>query len=234
MNLFPASPAGGVPSYLDEVRSTDKRLRYDHFAIADATRPGGRNPLINATDTGSSFGVDDGSYFVQNSNSATTGACIYAWSGDEFPPQADAFFITKLRVIDNANIRYFAGWSVKSQNDFNDTDTIADDSVGFQFSTNRGDSNWQLITNNGGTQTTTDSGLAFSTSQIYIMEIEFLGLGTSVRFRISDQNFNVLMGDTTVTSNLPAVTSDLSPISSLQTLATAAKTCRFYWRESWY
>jgi len=234
MNLFPASPAGGVPSYLDEVRSTDKRLRYDHFAIADATRPGGRNPLINATDTGSSFGVDDGSYFVQNSNSATTGACIYAWSGDEFPPQADAFFITKLRVIDNANIRYFAGWSVKSQNDFNDTDTIADDSVGFQFSTNRGDSNWQLITNNGGTQTTTDSGLAFSNSQIYIMEIEFTSLGTSVRFRISDENFNILMNDTFVTSNLPAAnTSGLAIQQGIMPLSGDVS-WRFYYHQVWY
>jgi len=236
MKLFPSNPTGGIPSYLAEVRSKEKSMKFRHFAIADAMKPGGFYPVPVAQDASSSYNADsDGIYFEQASGTSINNtAVIYISAFEEIAPNFEPLWTSKFRVLDNSDIRFFFGLTTQAGNTINANDTIAGDSVGFQFSSSRGDSNWQLITNNGGTQTTTDSGLAFSTSQIYIMEIEWSGVGTSVRFRISDQNFNVLMGDTTVTSNLPAVTSDLSPISSLQTLATAAKTSRFYWSEIWY
>ena len=233
MNLFPASPAGGMPSYLDEVRSPDKRLRFYHRAVADTAKPGGRSPTCISIDVGSAVGVDNGAYFEQTGN-AFPGAVIFSTSGHQYPPHANPFFITKLRVVDSTDIRYFVGWTTLNHVAFNGNDTLTDDAVGFQFSTNRSDTNWQLITNDGGTQTTTDSGLAFSTSQIYIMEIEFSSLGTSVRFRISHENFDICMSDTVVTSNLPTASSDMSPLSGIQTLAAAGKTRRYYWEEVWY
>tara|TARA_R110000824_G_scaffold86885_1_gene214576 strand:+ start:216 stop:848 length:633 start_codon:yes stop_codon:yes gene_type:complete len=209
---------------------------YRNFAIADASRPGGFYPVCITYDGSSSYNADsDGLYFEQASGTSIgNDASIRGATKEELYPQFDPLWISKFRIMDNTDIRVFAGMTTESYNAINDNDTIGGDAVGFQFSSSRGDTTWQLITNNGGTQTTTDSGLAFVTSQIYIVEMEWSGVGTSVRFRISDQNFNALMQDTVVTSNLPAVTSDLSPLNSLQTLATAAKTCRFYWRESWY
>ena len=232
MNLFPASPAGGMPSYLDEVRSPDKRLRFYHRAVADTAKPGGRFPTSISIDVGSAVGVDNGAYFEQTGN-AFPGAVIFSTSGHQYPPHANPFFITKLRVVDSTDIRYFVGWTTLNHVAFNGNDTLTDDAVGFQFSTNRSDTNWQLITNDGGTQTTTDSGLAFSTSQIYIMEIEFSSLGTSVRFRISDENFTVLMDDTTITANLPSVSSALVIQQGLMPLATG-KSWRFYYHQVWY
>lgn len=235
MNLFPASPAGGVPSYLDEVRSTDKRLRMYHRPIGDTTRPSGLYPVLAIVDQGSSIGYDTGEpYFDQNSASTYTGAIIYAATGGEHSTKSDMFTVQKFKVLDNTNIRYFWGWTSEYVYDINDNDTIAsDDSVGFQFSTNRGDTNWQLITNNAGTQTTTDSGVAFSTGQIYIMEIEFLGEGTSVRFRISDENFNVLMNDTVVTSNIPTDGSEMNLVRGIMPLSGDVS-WRFYWSQVWY
>ena len=234
MKLFPSNPAEGTPSYLDEVRSPDKRLRMRYFAGPSGGATG-FYPVAVSYDASSSTGADNGLYFEQltgtiSGNDAGVRIAVF----EEIPPFADSLYIVKFRIMDNTDIRAFVGWTTESYNAINDNDTIGGDAVGFQFSSSRGDTTWQLITNNGGTQTTTDSGLAFVTSQIYIVEMEWSGVGTSVRFRISDQNFNALMQDTVVTSNLPAVTSDLSPLNSLQTLATAAKTCRFYWRESWY
>ena len=238
MKLFPSNPTGGIPSYLTKsrVRSKEKTLIFRNHAIADASRPGGFYPVIVAQDASSSYNADsDGFYFEQASGTTinNTAAC-YLSAYEELYPQFDPLWTSKFRVMDNTDIRVFFGMTTAMGNTINANDTIAQDAVGFQFSSSRGDTTWQLITNNAGTQTTTDSGLAFSTGQIYIVEMEWSGVGTSVRFRISDENFNVLMNDTVVTSNLPAVTSDLSPITSLQTLATAAKTCRFYWMESWY
>jgi len=232
MNLFPASPAGGVPSYLDEVRSPDKRLRMYHRPVGDINAPGGRYPTAGATDEGSSLGYDTGEpYFEQNSTSLTNGAAISG--GVLFSSKADPLALQKFKVLDNTNIRYFFGFCALNWINFNDNDTITDDAVGFQFSTNRGDTNWQLITNNGGTQTTTDSGLAFSNSQIYVMEIELLGVGTSVRFRISDENFNVLMNDTFITSNLPTDGSDLYIDKGIMPLSGDVS-WRFYWTQGWY
>ena len=236
MNLFPSNPAEGIPSYLDEVRSPDKRLRMRYFASGDPNQLGTFYPIALLQDsTASTIGADNGFYAEQYTNTSSgNDAAIRMTAFEEIPPFADSLFIAKYRVLDNTDIRVFVGWSTLAFNQVNDNDTITDDAVGFQFSSSRGDTNWQLITNDGGTQTTTNSGLAFSTSQIYIMEIEFTGVGTSVRFRISDENFNVLMNDTVVTSNLPTASSDLSPLLGIQTLTTAAKTCRFYFTEVWY
>ena len=238
MKLFPSNPTGGIPSYRTKtrLRSKEKTLIFRNHAIADAGRPAGFYPVMTAYDGSSSYNADsDGLYFEQSSGTSIGNeATLYNTTKEELYPQYDPLWISKFRIMDNTDIRIFAGMTTESHNAVCDNDTIGGDAVGFQFSTNRGDTNWQLVTNNGGTQTTTNSGLAFVTSQIYIMEMEWSGVGTSVRFRISDQNFNALMQDTVVTSNLPAVTSDLSPMNALHTLATAAKTCRFYWRESWY
>ena len=236
MKLFPSNPTGGIPSYLAEVRSKEKTLALRNAAIADATRPGGYYPVMSAYDASSSYNADSAGLYFEQVSGTTIGndVALYQSPLEELAPNYDPLFITKFKVLDNTDIRIFVGMTTEAYNAVNDNDTIGGDAVGFQFSTNRSDTNWQLITNDGGTQTTTDSGLAFSTSQVYITEMEFSGVGTSVRFRISDENFNPLMGDTTVTSNIPDVASDLSPMNSLQTLATAAKTSRFYWRESWF
>ena len=192
-------------------------------------------PVSTFIDKSSSIGEDKGTYFEQlTDTSSGKDATLRLTSFEEVPPFADSLYILKHRVLDNTDIRVFAGWSTESYNAVNDNDTIADDAVGFQFSSSRGDTNWQLITNDGGTQTTTDSGCPFQTSLIYIMEIEFSSLGTSVRFRISHENFDICMGDTVVTSNLPTASSDMSPLSGIQTLAAAAKTRRYYWEEVWY
>ena len=234
MNLFPASPAGGIPSYLDEVRSPDKRLRMYHRPIGETSVPGGLYPVLATQDSSSAVGIDTGDpYFEQVTTNLTSGATIYAGSKGEYSPLADPLAVQKFRVMDNANIRYFFGWCALNQTSFNDNDTITDDAVGFQFSTNRGDTNWQLITNDGGTQTTTDSGLAFSNSQVYVMEIEFSGVGTSVRFRISDENFNVLMNDTFITSNVPTNGTDLYLQRGSMPLSGEVS-WRFYWSQVWY
>jgi len=39
-------------------------------------------------------------------------------------------------------------------------DTHTQDAIGFQFSTARGDTNWMFLTNDGGSQTITDTGVA--------------------------------------------------------------------------
>ena len=236
MKLFPSNPAEGIPSYLDEVRSPQKRLRMRNFAGGDPANVNGFYPTAIVADSSSSVGADNGLYLEQGTSAfANQDAGVRLSAFEEVPPFADSVYIAKFRIMDNTDIRAFVGWSVRDYYDINDNDTIAGDAVGFQFSSSRGDTTWQLITNNGGTQTTTNSGLAFSTSQIYILEIEFSSLGTSVRFRISGENSNVLMSDTVVTSNLPAVTSDLSPLTGIQNLASlAVKTSRWYWQEVWY
>ena len=235
MKLFPSNPAEGTPSYLDEVRSPDKRLRMRYFAGPSGGATG-FYPVAVSYDASSSTGADNGLYFEQltgtiSGNDAGVRIAVF----EEIPPFADSLYIVKFRIMDNTDIRAFVGWTTESYTEINDNDTIGGDAVGFQFSSSRGDTNWQLITNDFGmAQTTTDSGLAFSTNQIYIVEMEFTSLGESVRFRISDENFNVLMNDTIVTSNLPTASSDVSPSFGIQTLTTAAKTSRFYWQEVWY
>ena len=114
MKLFPSNPAEGIPSYLAKVRSPEKRLRMRHHAGGKAISINGFYPTASAYDSSSSIGEDRGTYFEQVSgttigNDAGSRLVVF----EEVPPFADSLYILKHRVLDNTDIRVFAGWSTE-------------------------------------------------------------------------------------------------------------------------
>ena len=93
-----------------------------------------------------------------------------------------------------------------------------------QFSTARGDTNWQFHTRPvTGPDTLIDSGVAVAADTVYSIEIE--QTADYARFTLYD-NALVVLADKVSTTNLPSL--DFRWFSGLRTLAAAAKKMRHY------
>jgi hypothetical protein len=106
--------------------------------------------------------------------------------------------------------KHFIGLSVE------DPDTVmvaADDPtatyIGFQFSSARGDTTWQLVHNiNGGTQTIVDTLITASAGAVLYFEFEYL-TASSVKFSIKSSTY---------TTTLYTLTTTVQPASSVEWL----------------
>jgi hypothetical protein len=157
----------------------------------------------SATDVSSARDVSaDGIGFKQSSAASASTGGVYHW-----PIQAffDTGWLPKVRVkvkLDTvATVRYFFGLSSD-----NGANTVADDDpatyqCGFQFSTARGDSNWQLALDDNGTQVLTDTGLAAATGVLWF-EVDITAAG-SCKFTIQN-GVGVELYSATISANVPS------------------------------
>ena len=93
------------------------------------------------------------------------------------------------------------------------------------------DTNFQFVRSAASSVTSTDTSVAPATDVIYQLEQEFSSDGTSLRGRLTNVGTgSVLWADTTVTDNLPAVTTEMSPLIAAK---NGTNTFRFYKHEVW-
>lgn len=134
-------------------------------------------------------------------------------NGGLFIEQANSLEMTQGRLLPRLNIkgslsvltdiRHFAGLT-------DDTAVVTSDApaanyVGFQFSSPRGDTNWQLIYDNATGQTIVDTGIAVAADTVLYFDIKYL-TSTSVRFSIYDNTYTNVLYTTTVTVPVAAAT----------------------------
>jgi hypothetical protein len=190
------------------------------------------------------FARDDGILdFEESINSpgarVTTAAGAYCLIGTDAGLNSDAGFrstthrvndtnnLAKLLIeggmFDTTDIRAFFGFTGGATI----ATTMAADSpnlaiVGFQFSTSRGDTNWQLIHGSGGAPTVVNTGVAVAdTTNPSQFLVEWLGSG-AVLARIFNQSGAVVYSNR-LTANIPAAASDLRVLVACRGLVAALK-----------
>jgi len=108
-------------------------------------------------------------------------------------------------------------------------DAITAAHLAFQFSTPRGDTNWQLSRSNGTTQILVDTVVPFpGSADPYRPIVEYGGNGTTARARIYGPDGTTLLYDSgTLTTGLPPITTGLRTMLGCRTTAVASKQLSF-------
>jgi len=164
---------------------------------------------------------DDGLYLAISGDAG--GSTEVGWfivssaTGNEVTRGADLPRLTFLWSASTlATVKHFIGLTEES---IGGVTVLADDPtatyLGFQFSSNRSDTNWQLVHNvNGGTQTIVDTGVAAAVDTVMFFEFEYL-TSTSVKFSLRDHTYtNVLYTLTTTVQPAATVPLHLGALST--------------------
>ncbi len=104
-------------------------------------------------------------------------------------------------------------------------DNPAGNFAAFQYSTNRGDVNWQFLTKNNVTLNPINTGMAFAVSKVYDVYIYTAPQGATVFWRIDNLTDGLTQSGSTAT-NLPVATAIMRAGSSIQTLSNTARNLR--------
>lgn len=158
-----------------------------------------------------------------------------AFLGTLGPPNGTSgfFFAARVNQPDSGSgatgIRVFAGlndtatWNLVTTND-----SASGHRVGFYLSTAipQQGANWLVLSKDGTNQNLIDTGLAFSTSSVYDMQLFSAYTGSAVTWRIVNLNTNAEAAGT-ASLNLPGASTPLIAGVGMSTLSATAKNIRF-------
>jgi hypothetical protein len=145
-------------------------------------------------------------------------------------PGSNGFFFRCRLVYPDATygagatgMRTFCGLSIGSLAAAVAADDTGVSTVGFQFSTNRGDTNWQFTTEGGvGTQALVDTGIPFVVQHSYDFGLFCAPQGTTIFWRLEDLITGTVV-EGSRTTNLPANTQTMKPGCQIATLTTTGR-----------
>lgn len=171
--------------------------------------------------------VDSDGLHAQLNTSSTNGNAAYFQNTAAVTERdVSPILVVKFAITSTASIRFFAGLSSVIAATMLGADDPVAEYAGLQYSTNRGDTNWQFVSKDGTTQNKVDSGQAASTSIFYV-RITVDESVPNVKVELLDSTFAVLASNT-FTSNLPAAATDLRVVVGCTTLTTASKGVKHY------
>lgn len=130
--------------------------------------------------------------------------------------------IFKVSLAQTTDERYFCGLS---SNGSMNADDPTGHYIGIQYSTGRGDTNFQFVSKDNATQSLVSTGVAADTNVHYV-DIEVAST-SSVTVTLRDSTF-AAQASNTFTTNLPATGNTLRLYSYLETRTTATKQQNFY------
>jgi hypothetical protein len=102
------------------------------------------------------------------------------------------------------------------------SDNPAGSRIGFAMSTNLGESTWQFSTKNGTAETRTDTGVSFTSNNLYDFYIFFAAGATTVYWRIDNLSTSVTTEGST-SSTLPGTATYMRAGFALQTLSATLR-----------
>lgn len=132
------------------------------------------------------------------------------------------FFNARVGMVDNASVRLFTGLSNQTIATTVGNDNPTGHHVGFQYSTNRGDTAWQFESRDGTNQNVTNTGITASTGKVYDMYFYCKPQCTEIFWRID----NITDGTTaegSTSTRLPGASTALRIVHGVATQTTAAK-----------
>jgi hypothetical protein len=137
-----------------------------------------------------------------------------------FKPKAWSRMRTGPNAADIQDVRLYGCFLPQGAGQ-NNNDTLPYDACGFQFSTVRGDTNWQCISSTGGVQTTVNSGIAVAVDTEYQFAID-MSDPSKIDYYINGTLI------TSITTNLPGLYQELFLMPSyIFSQVNAVKTVQF-------
>ena len=135
------------------------------------------------------------------------------------------FYMARVGVVDTTSIRTFSGMADQTIATMVGADNPTGNHVGFQFSTARGDANWQFTTKDGTTQSVANTGIAFTANKVYDLYFTCTKQCASITWEIRNVTDGTSTTGTT-SSNLPTTTAALRMVLGVESQTTTAKSIR--------
>lgn len=135
------------------------------------------------------------------------------------------FFSARVGVVDTTSIRVFTGLANQTIATMVTADNPAGHYAGFQFSTNRGDTTWQLVTKDNTTQNVVNTNVAFTANNVYQLSFNCTSTCTTISWQIDNLTTGTRTTGST-SSNLPGGSTALRLVHGVSTLTTVAKNYR--------
>lgn len=201
-----------------EPTSGDKLRRLAWYQANAGTTTAGSFGSWNAP-TGSTASVHNSGYpFVRYQCTATTGQAAGVDQSLDFAIGADGLPYFEARIRTGSSIAAMRLWVGLSTTVSMDVDTLgaAGGLLAFRYSTVAADTNWQVVTNENGTQVPADSGVAVATDTTYKFKMQMQDNATAL-FYID----GTLVA--TQTANIPSTSRNLRMVAKLYTRESVAK-----------
>lgn len=135
------------------------------------------------------------------------------------------FFSARIGVVDTTSIRTFVGLGNQTIATMVGADAPTGHHIGFQYSTNRSDTNWQFEMRDGTTQNVVNTGVAFTANKVYDLSFYCVNQCNSVSWQIKNITDGTITKGST-SSNLPGASTSLRMVVGVSTLTTTAKNIR--------
>ncbi len=185
--------------------------------------------LVHVDNASTVVSSDDGYSFRQDTAASSGSEATTASPGSGFPavrPRNDPVVRVGFRLSATTDVRFFAGMTNQSASVMVSADDPAGNYVGIQYSTPRGDSNWQIVTKDNTTQNVQDSGLAVDTNKHFVL-ITVNDTEGEIIVQILDEDFQG-EASVTLTANLTTRTAAQHLVSGIEARAAAVKQIHQY------
>lgn len=188
---------------------------------------GGMWSFASVVDASSTSTTDaDGTFFRQTTTAVSSNSAyvLKRWPWVKGTSLGKATYKVKLPGAgDITDVLVFFGESDDFASSLT-SDTLVDDGIGFQFSTSRGDTTWKFITNAGGSQTTTDTGVTVAADDALTFDFD------QYKDEYADwwiRRDGTVIASGRVTTNIPNGGGSGNGVMVLTTKAASAK--NIYW-----
>ena len=199
------------------------------FSASSGSALGGFGSLGSFVNTGTITLVTTADGACHNAaTAATTGADAGALGQPNHRPFQYLYRSTfKFQLQTTATVRTFLGFSSSTSLNTNlANDDVTASMIGLQYSTNRADTNFQFMRDDGATQTLIDTGVAVDTSAHYfVMDCTATN---SITYELWDATYTTLQATATVTTVLPASATVMVFMYGCETLANSAAAKRIF------
>lgn len=179
---------------------------------------------LSTTDTASRLGIQDNRLYLEQDTAATIDnqATIYD-SGNMVFPAMRGIYRARFSLPNTTSVRLFVGTASTTTTVYQADDPAGTHMAGVQYSTSRGDTNWQLVVKDGTTMNRVNSGVAVSTN---VIEVE-VSYATANQVKVTLFNATgAQLVTNTFTTNIP--TNGMKPWSGIRNLVAATRSYRFF------
>lgn len=162
--------------------------------------------------------------------SSTSGNPVYFdYTASNFAtPNALPQFTFKFRTgASVANIRLFVGLTSGTASSELANDYATNNQIGLQFSTPRGDTNFQFVSAHTTLQTVTSAAVAPTVTTVYYLQLRYTTSSSATLTLRSSTGTQ--LATATVNTTMPVAGTALQPMAGLSTQTTATRTFGFYY-----
>lgn len=135
------------------------------------------------------------------------------------------FYAARIGVVDTTSITVYSGMADQTIATMVGADNPTGNHIGYQFSSGRGDTNWQFVTKDGSTQNVVNTGMAFTANKVYDLFFTCTKQCASVTWEIRNVTDGTSAQGTT-SSNLPTASAALRIVLGVEAETGTAKNIR--------